>query len=274
MRKSKYLSLILAATLCMTACTDRKKPTSHGLLDNDSTLMAEGISFDTLSLTIHNNLIEGRETPSYDIQVVMPFAQGESQLAQTINKTINEEFLKSEALLPRQAMQNYADSLQRMFKEEMAEYYDPDEEIPFSEYTWFVSGDISKNSRPGCIAYSFYVETYLGGPHGSHDIYYLNIDSKTGRRLSKADVFKPEMEEELLKAITQRLAQDNGCRNREELLEKTGITMLGDIYVEQNFTLEAEGITFVYNTYEIASYAEGTISVFLPNEELKDFIKL
>ena len=273
MNKSKYLSLALCAALFITSCTDHKKQSSDRLLMNDSALKAAGVTFDTLSLNIHRNLIEGRERPSYDIQIVMPFAQGESQLAQTINQSISQEFLQSESLPPRRAMQHYADSLAQVFTQELTEFYDPDEDMPSNEYTWFVSGNISKNPRPGCIAYSFYVETYLGGAHGSHDIYYLNIDSKTGKRLSKADVFKADKEEELLQAITQRLAHDNGCKNRDELMEKTGITMLGDIYVGQNFTLESEGITFVYNTYEIASYADGTISVFLPYDELKPFLK-
>lgn len=272
MNKSKYISLALCAALLMTSCIDRKKQSTDGLLNNDSTLQAEGITFDTLSLNVHKNLVEGHERPSYDIHIVMPFAQGESQLAQAINQSICQEFLQSKSV-PRQAIQHYADSLAQQFSEELMEYYDPDEEVPSSEYTWFASGNIAKNPRPGCIAYSFYVETYLGGAHGSHDIFYLNIDSQTGKQLTKADVFQADKEEELLQAITLRLAQDNGCKDREELLEKTGITMLGDIYVDKNFTLESEGITFVYNTYEIASYADGTISVFLPYEELKPFIK-
>ncbi len=274
MNRSKYISLVLAAALCMTACTDRKKQPAQGLIINDSTLQAEGITFDTLSLNIKKNLIEGHDVPSYDIQLVMPFAKGESQLAQAINQTICREYLAGESVEPRQAMQLYADSLVKVFTQELTEYYDPDEEMPNSQYTWYVSGNLSKNPRPGCIAYSIYVETYLGGAHGSHDIYYLNIDSKTGKRLSKADVFKADKEEQLLQAITMRLAHDYNCKDRNELVEKTSITMLGDIYVEQNFTLEAEGVTFVYNTYEIASYAEGTISVFMPYEDLKDFMNM
>ena len=272
MNKKKYISLMLAAALCMTACTDRKKQSAQGLIANDSTLQAEGITFDTLSLNIQKNLVDGQDLPSYNIQLVMPFAKGESPLALAINQTICQKYLHGESVEPRQAMQYYADSLANELAQELTEYYEPDEEMPVSQYTWYASGDISKHPRPGCIAYSFYVETYLGGPHGSHDIYYLNIDSKTGKRLSKADVFKADKEEELLQAITMRLAHDNNCKDHDELVEKTGITMLGDIFVEQNFTLEAEGVTFVYNTYEIASYAEGTISVFLPYEELKDYM--
>ena len=71
MNRSKYISLVLAAALCMTACTDRKKQPAQGLIINDSTLQAEGITFDTLSLNIKKNLIEGHDAPSYDIQMVM-----------------------------------------------------------------------------------------------------------------------------------------------------------------------------------------------------------
>ncbi len=271
-KKNKYISLVLTAALCITACTNRKKQVSDSLQTNDITLQTQGIHFDTISFHTQEDLIAGLDTPYFDIRIVMPFAQGECQLARTINRTICQEFLQGDNKSPRQAIQFYADSLAKEYREDLAEYFEPGEKLPFTEYTWYVSGDVSRNPRPGCIAYSLYVETYLGGPHGSHDIYYLNIDSQTGHRISKADVFRADKENDLLKAIIQHLVKDNGCRDHEELMEKTGITSLGEVFVEKNFLLEAEGITFLYNTYEIASYAEGTISVFLSYEELKDFL--
>ena len=67
---------------------------------------------------------------------------------------------------------------------------------------------------------------------------------------------------------------DRGVTTKKQLHEISSITVVGDIYVENNFLLEEMGITFVYNAYEIASYADGTIFVFLPYEDMKDEKKI
>ena len=43
--------------------------------------------------------------------------------------------------------------------------------------------------------------------------------------------------------------------------------------LNDNFSIGAKGITFLYNTYEIALYADGPTELFLTYHEIKDLLK-
>jgi len=272
--KIRKTCILLAALFLGAACTPNKTKTSESGTDSCETVKPDTLTFDTLSLRVQKNLIEGKEFPNYTIELRMPFAKGESPLAQTINSAICQKFLHADTLAPKAALQYYTDSLAQQFTSDINEFFDPQEteNVESFQYSWLSSGEITPNHRPGIITYSLYQETYQGGAHGGHDVFCLNLDEKTGRRLTKSDIFWPETEPQLLEAILQKLVEDNGCLTSEELMEKTGITMLGEVYLGENFLLEKDGITFVYNTYEIAPYAAGTIFVFLPYDQLDNYL--
>ena len=62
----------------------------------------------------------------------------------------------------------------------------------------------------------------------------------------------------------KQLCKDWEAQNLADLQEKTGITMLGDLYLTNNFLLTGDSIMFLFNQYEIAPYAAGLISVTIP----------
>ena len=69
----------------------------------------------------------------------------------------------------------------------------------------------------------------------------------------------------MLKAMEKQLCDDWEAEDMEELREQTGITMLGDLYLTNNFLLKNDSIEFLFNQYEIAPYAAGLISVTIPS---------
>ena len=64
--------------------------------------------------------------------------------------------------------------------------------------------------------------------------------------------------------MEEQLCKDWEAKDLADLQEKTGITMLGDLYLTNNFLLKGDSILFLFNQYEIAPYAAGLISVTLP----------
>lgn len=46
-----------------------------------------------------------------------------------------------------------------------------------------------------------------------------------------------------------------------------------DIRLNSNFHIDASGITFIYNQYDIASYAFGAVPITFSYDELKPFVK-
>ena len=61
--------------------------------------------------------------------------------------------------------------------------------------------------------------------------------------------------------MAEQLCEDWEAKDLADLQEKTGITMLGDLYLTDNFLFKGDSILFLFNQYEIAPYAAGLISV-------------
>lgn len=70
-----------------------------------------------------------------------------------------------------------------------------------------------------------------------------------------------------------KLLKDNNCATREELMEKTGILGLGDLYLTENFHLGEDSITFCFGQYDIAPYSSGITYLSLSYDSLKQYLK-
>lgn len=111
------------------------------------------------------------------------------------------------------------------------------------------------------VAQSIY---YPGAAHGMYNIYYITCDLKNGEILDLEDLFTPEGLDRLPSVISRR------ARKMEAQLGPTNITGLpegGNFYV----SLDDE-IVFVYQPYEVASYAQGVICVPFYPYELSEFL--
>lgn len=109
---------------------------------------------------------------------------------------------------------------------------------------------------------------YTGGAHGNYGVSYINVDMQQKRVWKMEDILVVDTVQlhHLLVAEAKRYcnvqsnAELGGCLLEEEILPN------GNVY------LTPTGITFVYNPYEIASYAQGIISLFIPYNKLKPLL--
>ena len=93
--------------------------------------------------------------------------------------------------------------------------------------------------------------SYSGGAHGVGGNHYLNIDLETKKLLSFDDVFKPNQQAKLKELLWERYTRYGEVKDEEVFTSKDAFK------VTDNFYLDHDGIHFVYNVYEIASYADG-----------------
>lgn len=103
-------------------------------------------------------------------------------------------------------------------------------------------------------------DEYMGGPHGNIVISGNNFDTQTGKKLSLTDVItdKNQLAELVVKDIKENYANDaeNGFF---DYWEATVCSQLdGDF---QNWCMTTEGLQIIFNTYELAPHAAGTIFV-------------
>ncbi len=273
MKKTILPILMLAASL--SSCVDTKKNQSDNAMGTVEPEATEVITYKAKELHLAQNVIENQETPSYKIDFEIAYAQEETELAQEINKTITSSVFHTDGLEAEQAIQHMADSIANEFTQDLREGYEPDEESFKNQYVfeWVMTGEPIEFPLPNVQGYTIRREVFQGGPHGSHDIFYLNIDRKTGKRVTASDVFVEGSIPEVVQLMKQKLLTDNQCETEEELQDKTGITLLGELFVENNFLLDTDGILFIFNPYEIAPYSSGTISIRLGFDVLKNYLK-
>ena len=76
--------------------------------------------------------------------------------------------------------------------------------------------------------------------------------------------------EKLIKEMATKL--DNSNIQSLEDLQNEGILNSTNMYVPDNFLLEKNEASFLYNKYDIAPYAMGTIVLSLPYAEIEKYM--
>ncbi len=117
------------------------------------------------------------------------------------------------------------------------------------------------------VALSAYA--YTGGAHGNYGISYINIDMQSKKQWKMEDILTVDTAQ--LQALLEDEARKQYNMPATAKLEENYLT--DKILPNGNVYITHTGITFVYNPYEIASYAQGIISLFIPYEKLKPLLQ-
>ena len=115
--------------------------------------------------------------------------------------------------------------------------------------------------------YQVYSENYLGGAHGMHYLIPNIINLKTGEIVTENELFKPGYVAPVTELIKSKLALDRGVEDiNESVMFSEGLVPNGHCGVS------GAGVTWYYQPYEIASYAEGIIEVTVFWIDLKPYL--
>ena len=116
-----------------------------------------------------------------------------------------------------------------------------------------------------------YGYSYTGGAHGNYGFSYRVFDLSTGNVLQLHDLFTQEKLSALAAAAERQLRADRGIA-ADRSLNESGL-FIDQLELKEDFFIDQGGIGFLYNPYEIASYADGAITVYLKWEQVRNFIK-
>jgi len=109
--------------------------------------------------------------------------------------------------------------------------------------------------------------SFSGGAHGSTYTSFLNWNSSNDKKITLADIFLPGYEEKL-RNIAEKIFRDQEKLSATSSLAnyffKNARFVLND-----NFLITPVGIRFLYNEYEIKSYAEGQTDLLIPYNKIK-----
>ncbi len=107
------------------------------------------------------------------------------------------------------------------------------------------------------------VSTYTGGAHGMYSSTFKNMDIKTS---TDWNISRVVTDTASLKPYLELAARDYfGIGNDQDLSSRL---LVSEIPATANFYITPSGLTFVYNPYDLASYSDGQIKLFLPYRQI------
>ena len=120
------------------------------------------------------------------------------------------------------------------------------------------------------LSLAFTSYTFTGGAHGNSGTTAASYDLRTGRRLRYADIFRPEADRRLPALLAPAVRPLVGLA--------PGAPLEGQLFVKQmpvthHVFLTSGGVGFIYQPYEIASYAQGEIRIFLPMSQVRALLR-
>ena len=235
------------------------------------------------------HLTEDASSPFCDFSVDYTYLDEEGDsIATLINRTIQGEFLGNDyaSLTPEEAVDSFMNVYIRDYRKETGELYQvdrakgtSDEEIPAWYNQTYSLVTFIEEGHGGIINVSANVFVDTGGTHPHQWSQWLNFDFESGKLLTKDDVFlasaKVDIERMLLDHLMLMQAEiypDESLKTLEDLQQK-GFLQMTNMYIPDNFLLHKEGVSFLFNRYDIAPYSAGEIVIEIPYEEIGYYLK-
>jgi len=113
---------------------------------------------------------------------------------------------------------------------------------------------------------------FTGGAHGYHTKRLLNFDKQKGEELSNETLFK---DLDAFRDYTEQLFRKKEGIPEDKPINHTGFMFEEDIFhLPENMGFTEKGFFLIYNKYEIASYADGSIVMLIPYEDVKKHLHI
>ncbi|MEZ4875014.1 MAG: DUF4163 domain-containing protein [Flavobacteriaceae bacterium] len=195
-------------------------------------------------------------------------ASGESPMAKKINATM-EAFIIEKLFLDRgksPSAKTMEEAAQQFVLSEKDSNYLNEFEVP-SEASVAIS-ELFQNRRLMSLQCNSYF--YTGGAHGYGSTSFKNFDLDSGEELPLEELFKNYRT--FLKFAEEKFREAYHIP-KEESINASGFDFGEAIFsLPDTMGVDSENLIFVYNPYEIASYAEGPIELRISLKEANPYL--
>lgn len=259
----RYLSRQAIVPLFYPATIPMKNSIIHAVL----LLLFIGCKMDD-KITFEQVTLENKQCVDCpEVFISVPKVVENTRLASTINSALNEEIITL-LLFDEEKDTTTVEAAMTSFKhgyQKLKERY-TDEATPWEAK---IDGRVTfEDEYRLTIALDSYL--FTGGAHGYNVKRFLNFDKKKGVALENWELFNNEED--------FRLFAEEKFRAKENIpLDKpinyTGFMFDEDsFYLPENIGFTEEGIKLLYNQYEVSSFADETVELTLPFEEVDRFL--
>lgn len=257
--KTVFKLFSLSALLVLCACNGTGKSSGEESAE-DSVTESETLQYVTYSYNKDERLAEADGNVGYEINLDLEFAKSTCTAADSINKTLISSIFDLQSINAEESFNEFIEAQKAEWTEDLLDLYEPESDNATLSYSLAIKCRHNSNAPKDIVTFTEHFENYEGGAHGSYYTFYYNFRKSDGHRLTLSEVYNGDP----LPEILAQLLRDNDCKSKDELMEKTSILMLSDLFPTENFLLSGDSITFLYQIYDIAPYACGAISVTIP----------
>jgi Protein of unknown function (DUF3298)/Deacetylase PdaC len=169
----------------------------------------------------------------------------------------------------RDIQRSVRDTFFKTYKSELKEYLLDSVPSVMMNYAQSTSMEVVSNAD-GLLSLGFKNYMYAGGAHGNHNTKFVTYDLKNKKVLTLDDVFKPNYQKALNAAVMRAARRYFGVKPNQSL---EGSALVAKVEANTNYAIGKKGILFNYEPYEIASYAQGEIELFVPFDDVKSILK-
>ena len=261
MKKTALYSLTLAGAVS-AACSGSYTP--------------EQLTFDSIKVEKRVALTKDANSPAYEMNINVKYVkEGSEDIRKSVNDAITAKIFNLHYVDISAAVDSFVNGNASSYMKDMLPLYTEDnrdiDKRPIYEY----AADIktrTEDGREGIVTYFIDMYNFEGGAHGLQQLLTLNFDKTTGKTLTLEDMLVPGYKVKLNELLQKALMKKADCKDINELHDK-GYLFSMEMYPSNNYVLGKDGITFIYNPYEIAPYALGRIELTISYDALEPLLK-
>lgn len=258
-----YLGTFFIIVMSLFSCNAKKTPTRDNV-----------IAFDTIHSVQNYHWNNDSTQPSCNLKLtfVYPTSYENKAILDSLQHIFVSCFFDETYALfaPEDAVTNYGKAYIENYKEDVQVFFKnndahDDKEEYFSYYET-TSNKITFNQE-GILSFQVSQSNYKGGTNSYEFLKNHVVNLATGRLITQDDIFKPGYEKLLTPIFRDYLIKSNKVKSISDL-EDLGYFGIEEMIPNDNFLLDNEGITYIFNKGEYSAYKLDVIKIFIPFKEV------
>lgn len=221
-------------------------------------------SNETKTVSFENNSYENHYEA--DISVSIDEAIGNSEVSKIINFKIKEAIISTLSDVTKKT------SLESVLEDFDTEFITFKKQFPEASHpAWELHIETEKvYQSEEIITLSINTYEFKGGAHGNDKIKFLNLNANTGEVYKLSDIvdnsddFKALAKDHFLKSID---ADKENNQIEDYFFGKP-------FQLPENIGFSDDGLVFLYNVYEVASYDQGYTEFVIPFDAVESYLKV
>ncbi|PQB05305.1 DUF3298 and DUF4163 domain-containing protein [Aureitalea marina] len=222
---------------------------------------------------IHLSLIDDPDCSSQPCPIIdidYPVALGEDEVSISISTGLENRIIESFQINPDGPKANTVEDAIAQFTQgyraDKAEFPDMNAQYEVS----IILEESFRNEKLICFRQGDF--KYTGGAHGNGVTLYQYFDLQSGQEF---EFDKLIADRDGLANLAEEKFRAKFNIGPSESINSPGFWFEEELFaLPETFGLEEDQLMLVYNTYEIASYADGTVEVAIPLNEVSEYLNL